>query len=60
MTWEGAVGAPERLDELKTMYEDGHEHRSLQLDLCDRETASTSDVERLLLEPTYPSRCWGA
>ena len=32
MTWEGAVGAPERLDELKTMYEDGHEHRSLQLD----------------------------
>ena len=32
MTWEGAVGAPERLDELKTMCEDGHEHRSLQLD----------------------------
>ena len=32
MTWEGAVGAPERLDELKTMHEDGHEHRSLQLD----------------------------
>ena len=28
MTWEGAVGAPEGLDELKTMYEDGHEHRT--------------------------------
>ena len=32
MTLEGADGAPERLDELKTMHEDGHEHRSLQLD----------------------------
>ena len=32
MTLEGAVGAPERLDELKTMYEDAYEHRSLQLD----------------------------
>ena len=32
MTWMGAHGAPEHLDELKTMHEDGHEHRSLQLD----------------------------
>ena len=32
MTWMGAHGAPEHLDELGTMHGDEHSHRSLRID----------------------------